>query len=214
MGSSFNMFQVFANMFGFFSKEEFELSAPVEGRLLYEEQPVAGKKVFRKLNYGDDYIDEVTTGTDGRFSFPEKVIKMASYYHSKKPRFPNPCSSPEEEETMKGVGVRLFTFWAATLGFSSSSLSSSDELSSSSSSESELELESEDSSSSEEEEDSSLTCFLEAFLDAFLVPLTAGATGAAGAAAFFLSAFLLAAEAVAAAGAAAEDDFLPILIVF
>ena len=71
----FTTTQVFANMFGFFSKEEFELSAPVEGRLLYEEQPVAGKKVFRKLNYGDDYIDEVTTGTDGRFSFPEKVIK-------------------------------------------------------------------------------------------------------------------------------------------
>jgi hypothetical protein len=73
----FTTTQVFANMFGFFSKEEFELSAPVEGHLLYEEQPVAGKKVFRKLNYGDDYIDEVTTGTDGRFSFPEKVIKTS-----------------------------------------------------------------------------------------------------------------------------------------
>ena len=36
----FTTTQVFANMFGFFSKEEFELSAPVEGRLLYEEQPL------------------------------------------------------------------------------------------------------------------------------------------------------------------------------
>ena len=53
------------------------LSAPVEGRLLLDEQPVAGKKVFRRLNYGDEYIDEVTTSSDGRFSFPKKVIKTS-----------------------------------------------------------------------------------------------------------------------------------------
>jgi len=73
----FTTTQVFANMFGFFSKEDFVLSAPVEGRLLFDEQPVAGKKVFRRLNYGDEYIDEVTTSSDGRFSFPKKVIKTS-----------------------------------------------------------------------------------------------------------------------------------------
>lgn len=42
----FTTTQVFANMFGFFSKEDFVLSAPVEGRLLFDEQPVAGKRYF------------------------------------------------------------------------------------------------------------------------------------------------------------------------
>lgn len=55
------------------------LSAPVEGRLLFDEQPVAGKKVFRRLNYGDEYIDEVTTSSDGRFSFPKKLSKHQSH---------------------------------------------------------------------------------------------------------------------------------------
>jgi len=73
----FTTTQACADMFGFFNKQDFVLSAPVKGQLLDKGQPVANTKVVRALTYGDEYIDEVTTSSDGRFSFPKKVIKTS-----------------------------------------------------------------------------------------------------------------------------------------
>ncbi|MBH0059265.1 hypothetical protein I6F65_20190 [Pseudoalteromonas sp. SWXJZ94C] len=69
--------QAFANMFGFFDKQEFVLSAPVKGQLLNEGQPVADTKVIRSLTYGDEYLDETITDSNGNFSFAEKIIKTS-----------------------------------------------------------------------------------------------------------------------------------------
>ena len=64
-----------ADMFGFFNKQEFYLSAPVKGQLLDNGQPVANTKVMRSLTYGDEYVDETTTDEQGYFTFTEKTIK-------------------------------------------------------------------------------------------------------------------------------------------
>ncbi|MBB1384089.1 MULTISPECIES: DUF6795 domain-containing protein [unclassified Pseudoalteromonas] len=73
----FTTTQACADMFGFFNKQDFILSAPVKGQLLDDGQPVANTKVTRTLIYGDEYIDEATTDSDGHFSFPKKAIKTS-----------------------------------------------------------------------------------------------------------------------------------------
>ncbi|MGO2477214.1 MAG: DUF6795 domain-containing protein [Pseudoalteromonas sp.] len=73
----FTTTQAFAGMFGFFNKQEFVLSAPVQGRLLNEGLPVADTKVIRSLTYGDEYIDETTTDDKGYFAFSEKTINTS-----------------------------------------------------------------------------------------------------------------------------------------
>ena len=64
-------------MFGFFDKQEFVLSAPVKGQLLKKGLPVADTKVVRSLTYGDEYIDEAITDSNGDFSFAKKIIKTS-----------------------------------------------------------------------------------------------------------------------------------------
>ena len=73
----FTTTQACADMFGFFNKQDFVLSASVKGQLLDDGQPVANTKVTRTLIYGDEYIDEATTDSDGYFSFPKKAIKTS-----------------------------------------------------------------------------------------------------------------------------------------
>lgn len=73
----FTTTQVFADMFGFSKKQEFVLSAPVEGQLLNDGKPFANEKVTRLLSYGKEYVDETVTNKDGYFSFQEKVIKTS-----------------------------------------------------------------------------------------------------------------------------------------
>ncbi|WP_377110467.1 DUF6795 domain-containing protein [Pseudoalteromonas sp. R86517] len=71
----FTTSQACADMFGFFNKQEFYLSAPVKGQILDNGQPVANTKVMRSLTYGDEYVDETTTDEQGYFTFTEKTIK-------------------------------------------------------------------------------------------------------------------------------------------
>ena len=69
--------QACADMFGFFNKQDFVLSAPVKGQLLDKGQPVANTKVVRALTYGDEYKDEALTDENGFFTFTEKSIKTS-----------------------------------------------------------------------------------------------------------------------------------------
>ena len=71
----FTTSQACADMFGFFNKQDFILSAPMKGQLLDNGQPVANTKVMRSLTYGDEYVDETTTDEQGYFTFTEKTIK-------------------------------------------------------------------------------------------------------------------------------------------
>ena len=67
--------QACADMFGFFNKQDYVLSAPVKGQLLDKGQPVANTKVVRALTYGDEYKDEAITDDNGFFTFKAKTIK-------------------------------------------------------------------------------------------------------------------------------------------
>lgn len=69
--------QVHAEMFGFLKKQDFVLSAPVEGVLLSDGKPQAGVEVSRSLKYGKEYVDTSVTDDSGRFSFPKKVIRTS-----------------------------------------------------------------------------------------------------------------------------------------
>ncbi|WP_404343692.1 DUF6795 domain-containing protein [Pseudoalteromonas mariniglutinosa] len=71
----FTTTQVCADMFGFFNKQDFVLSAPVKGQLLDKGQPVTNTKVVRSLTYGDEYKDEAITDENGFFTFKAKTIK-------------------------------------------------------------------------------------------------------------------------------------------
>ncbi len=66
-----------ADMFGFLKKQDYVLSAPIKGVLLSDGKPQVGVEVVRSLTYGKEYIDKYVTDSDGRFSFPEKVIRTA-----------------------------------------------------------------------------------------------------------------------------------------
>lgn len=69
--------QAYADMFGFFKKQDYVLSAPVGGVLLSDGKPQAGVEVLRSLTYGKEYVDKSVTDNRGHFSFPEKVIRTA-----------------------------------------------------------------------------------------------------------------------------------------
>lgn len=69
--------QACADMFGFFNKQDFVLSAPVKGQLLDKGQPVANTKVVRALTYGDEYKDEAITDDNGFFNFKAKTIRTS-----------------------------------------------------------------------------------------------------------------------------------------
>ncbi len=69
--------QACADMFGFFNKQDFVLSASVKGQLLDKGQPVANTKVVRALTYGDEYKDEAITDNNGFFNFKAKTIRTS-----------------------------------------------------------------------------------------------------------------------------------------
>lgn len=73
----FTTTQAYADIFGFFNKQDFVLSAPMKGQLLDKGQPVANAKVVRALTYGDEYKDEAITDHNGFFTFTEKSIKTS-----------------------------------------------------------------------------------------------------------------------------------------
>jgi len=73
----FTTTQACADIFGFFNKQDFVLSAPVKGQLLDKGQPVANTKVVRALTYGDEYKDEAITDHNCFFTFTEKSIKTS-----------------------------------------------------------------------------------------------------------------------------------------
>ena len=67
----FTTTQACADIFGFFNKQDFVLSAPMKGQLLDKGQPVANTKVVRALTYGDEYKDEAITDDNVFFTFTE-----------------------------------------------------------------------------------------------------------------------------------------------
>lgn len=67
----------FANMFGFFNRQDFVLSREVQGQLLDKGKPVANVTVVRSLIYGDEHSDTVVTDKNGYFTFPEWVIRTS-----------------------------------------------------------------------------------------------------------------------------------------
>nr|WP_215909066.1 DUF6795 domain-containing protein [Pseudoalteromonas ostreae] len=73
----FTTTQAYADMLGFFYKQDFVLSAPVKGQLFDKGQPVANTKVVRALTYGDEYKDEAITDNNGFFTFTDKFIKTS-----------------------------------------------------------------------------------------------------------------------------------------
>ena len=73
----FTTTQAYADIFGFFNKQDFVLSAPMKGQLLDKGQPVANAKVVRALTYGDEYKDEAITDDNVFFTFTEKYIKTS-----------------------------------------------------------------------------------------------------------------------------------------
>lgn len=66
-----------ADMFGFFNKQDFTLSLPVKGRLLNNDEPQQGIKVTRELIYGDTYIDEAISDSNGYFYFNKRTIRSS-----------------------------------------------------------------------------------------------------------------------------------------
>ncbi|KKN68298.1 hypothetical protein LCGC14_0453110 [marine sediment metagenome] len=66
-----------ADMFGFFNKQDVTLSLPVKGRLLNNDEPQQGIKVTRELIYGDTYIDEAISDSNGYFYFNKRTIRSS-----------------------------------------------------------------------------------------------------------------------------------------
>ena len=67
-----------ADMFGFFNKQDVTLSLQIKGRLLKSGEPQAGVKITRELIYGDTYIDEVVSDSNGDFYFENKTIRSSN----------------------------------------------------------------------------------------------------------------------------------------
>lgn len=67
--------EVSAGMFGFGKKTEVHLSPEVRGIVTLHGELVEGAQVVRTLDYDREYREEMTTGKDGRFHFPEKNIR-------------------------------------------------------------------------------------------------------------------------------------------
>ena len=66
-----------AGMFGLGKKTEVHLSPEVKGVVLLNGHPVAGAQVVRTLDYDQEYREELVTGEDGTFYFPEKNIQSS-----------------------------------------------------------------------------------------------------------------------------------------
>lgn len=66
---------VYAGMFGFMKKTTVHLSPPVEGVVTLNGQPLEGVKVYRTLDYDQEYKDQVLTDAEGRFAFREKNLE-------------------------------------------------------------------------------------------------------------------------------------------
>lgn len=67
-----------ADMFGFFNKHDVTLSLQIKGRLLKNGEPQVGVKITRELIYGDTYIDEVVSDSNGDFYFDNKTIRSSN----------------------------------------------------------------------------------------------------------------------------------------
>lgn len=67
--------QAVAGMFGFLKRYDVHLSPEVHGSVTLDGKPMANLEVYRELHYGKNYIDKTVTGSDGRFSLPEKNIR-------------------------------------------------------------------------------------------------------------------------------------------
>ena len=59
----------------YFKKYDVHLSPEVHGSVSNNGIPIENIEVYRTLDYDKEYVDRVRTDSNGRFSFPEKVIK-------------------------------------------------------------------------------------------------------------------------------------------
>lgn len=62
-------------MFGFFRRYEVHLSPEVKGHIVAGGKPLEGAEVYRELFYEEYYVDKAVTDPEGRFSFPQKIIR-------------------------------------------------------------------------------------------------------------------------------------------
>ncbi|MDN3384008.1 hypothetical protein QL995_15305 [Pseudoalteromonas sp. APC 3358] len=69
--------QGYADMFGFFNKQDVTLSLSIKGRLLSNGEPQQGVTVTRELIYGDTYVDEAISDSNGYFYFNNKKIRSS-----------------------------------------------------------------------------------------------------------------------------------------
>ena len=69
--------QVNADMFGWFKKDELELSPKIKGTVTLHGKPIAGAKIIRTLTYSDKkFNDNTITDEQGQFQLPVKKVKM------------------------------------------------------------------------------------------------------------------------------------------
>lgn len=67
--------EVSAGMFGLGKKYDVELFPPVQGRILLDGEALSGVTVIREATYDNSDIQEARTDEEGRFSFPEWLVK-------------------------------------------------------------------------------------------------------------------------------------------
>jgi len=102
-------FSVNAGVFGFFNRESFLLSPPVQGQLLDDGKAVVGKKVYRELYYDGRHLEQTVTDQQGRFTFPASTIKTS------KPSNMFGSGSLMQHIYLGEPGENEFTLWLAKL---------------------------------------------------------------------------------------------------
>ncbi|MDN2664612.1 hypothetical protein OW492_14635 [Psychromonas sp. 14N.309.X.WAT.B.A12] len=97
------------DIFGFFSRETFLLSPPIQGQLLDTGKVVVGKTVYRELYYDGRHLDQTVTDQHGKFTFPASTIRTST-----------PSSMFGNDSLMQHIylgkpGENEFTLWLAKL---------------------------------------------------------------------------------------------------
>lgn len=101
--------EVDAGMFGFFKRYGVHLSPEVRGVITENGTPLKNLEVYRTLDYEKEYVDKTRTDSNGRFSFPEKVIKSS-----------RPGKLLDETRTRQVIGLfygdKNYLLWYTTTG--------------------------------------------------------------------------------------------------
>ncbi|MGJ8580822.1 MAG: DUF6795 domain-containing protein [Psychromonas sp.] len=66
-----------AGVFGFFDRETFLLSPPIQGQVVVSGKAVIGKTIYRELYYDGRHLDHTVTDKQGDFTFPASTIRTS-----------------------------------------------------------------------------------------------------------------------------------------